>query len=89
LPFAFASEVERGFSPASKSPPQSGHHSAEGRSEGKAEAIYLSLLHLSLLVFQCVDQGTILEISTDSLQKIPHPKTNIPRTTLSTQSTTR
>jgi hypothetical protein len=78
-----------GFSPASKSPPQSGHHSAEGRSEGSAEATdpSLLLLHLSLLVPQCADQETIFEISTDSLQKIPHPKTNILQSTLPTRST--
>ncbi len=54
-----ASKVQRGFSPASKaqSPPRSGHHSAEGRSEGEAEATDLSLLllHLSLLVRQGAD----------------------------------
>jgi hypothetical protein len=32
---AVASKVERGFSPASKNPPRSGHRSAEGRSEAR------------------------------------------------------
>src|SRR6266851_6764319 len=41
---AVASEVERGFSPASKRPPQSGLLSAEGPSVGAAEATYISPL---------------------------------------------
>jgi len=45
---AVASEVERGFSPASKRPPQSGHRSAEGRSEGEAETTDLLPLLLPL-----------------------------------------
>jgi hypothetical protein len=45
---AVASEVERGFSPASKRPPQSGYRSAEGRSEGEAATTDLLPLPLQL-----------------------------------------
>jgi hypothetical protein len=45
---AVASKVERGFSPASKRPPQSGHRSAEGRSEGEAATTDLLPLPLQL-----------------------------------------
>ena len=51
---AVASEVERGFSPASKRPPQSGHRSAEGRSEGEAATTDLLPLPLLLQLFVAI-----------------------------------
>jgi len=53
--------------------------------KGEAEATYLSLLLLQVLVLQ---PKTIFRDFHKFLQKTQHPKTDISRTTLSTQSTT-